>query len=173
MTSSDKFNRRATGRPIGKFQTLHIEGGGHGFVLVDLDVPIPRPDPVWLQQALAQRGVECEYPRCTEPAVTYIELPKVSTPFLCKGHELACTHGISSFRVQTRRTIMDAMLDEILLTGYGKERRWENPPDITARLALPLAPSKKPEPKTLRMAEPKANKPATITTFNRPKLGQN
>lgn len=152
-------DRRLTGRPTGKSQVREIEGGGHGFVLVDLDLPIPRPDPVWLQEQLAQRGIECEYPGCPSPAVTYLQLPKVYTPFLCRAHELACTSNISSFRARARQVVMDAMLDELLLTSFNKPRRWENPPDVTAQMRLPLAPSSQPK--------------AVIPTFNRPKLGQN
>ena len=166
MTSLD---RHRVGRPLGKFQTLHIEGGGHGFVLVDLDTPIPRPDPIWLQQQLAHREVECEYPGCTDLAVTYIELPRVHTPFVCKSHELGCTHHISEYRVRTRRVLMDAMLDEILLTGYGRRIDRDNPPNVSDRMNLPLVAAPAPRPTPIR--DP--HQPVTITTFNRPKLGQN
>lgn len=174
MSSTDRFSRPRRGRPIGKPQTLEIEGGGYGFVLVDLDTPHPRPDPVWLKEQLALREVECEFPRCEDLAVTFVVLQNPWVPFVCKLHELACTHHIASFRIQAVRTIADAMLDEILLTNFDKPRRWENPPNIGARMNLPLAPAGRPSRSTtLRVGEPKASKPATITTFNRPKLGQN
>lgn len=157
-----RYDRRATGRKAGKPQTLEILGGGHGFVLVDLDTPIPRPDPIWLAGQLAERGVQCEFPGCGQQAVNYIELPDVWTPFVCKSHEVAVTNHNARLRSQMRKLVMDAMLDEILLTSFDKPRRWENSPDIMGEIERPLRPD--------------AGKPAVVAptvTFRRPKLGQN
>lgn len=171
MSLTSRFNTSRRGRPVGKPQTLTIEGGGHGFVLVDLDQPHPRPDPTWLKEQLAERQVECEFPRCTELAVTFVVLQNPWAPFVCKAHELACTHQITAYRTQAVRTIADAMMDEILLTNFNKPRRWENESNIADQMNLPLAPSGRPA-EVIRVPQPEA-KWEGMPTFNRPKLGQN
>lgn len=138
------------------FKNQDTEVIGGGAVLVDLNQPIPRPDPKWLVLKLIAEDVKCEYPACDSGAFTFLQLGK-HAPFVCIHHGEMLLSPNRTIRTAAVDEIIHAMLHEITLVAFGKTvnpvarmRRQVREPLVARGVALPVL----------------------SVTFNRPKLGQ-
>lgn len=108
-------------------------GGGRGWRLVDLNVPLPPYPPDELTKILLDMDIQCEFPECDAQAFGSL---KVAThvAFLCNWHLFTCTEGPKDQVHEAQADLMYAMLERIYETTYGRTRLMS----IEEKLALPL-----------------------------------
>lgn len=97
-------------------------GGGRGWRLVDLNVPLPSYPPDELRDILLDRSIQCEFPECDAQAFGSLKVA-AHVAFLCKWHRFMCTEGPKDEVREAQADLAYAMLDRILATTYGKKYR--------------------------------------------------
>jgi hypothetical protein len=155
------------GRKVFKNQTRVIIGGGRGYQLVDLNVPIPLPDDDWVHVNLVELGVCCEYPNCTAQAVRMLKL-QYNLPFLCNWHFKMCTEGDRVLIRHAQEFIKTAMLNDILGTTYGQTATRVD--RLIRELMVPLSEVKLPG--TVERPRTKPTQKPSVLPLRKPRFGQ-
>jgi hypothetical protein len=130
-------------------------GGGGGWQLVDLNVPLPAPHPDWLRTQLLERRVACEFPECDAQAVGMLVVAN-HLGFVCKFHIMICTTGSKTLMREARLELSRAMLQRILDTTYGTTNRltsmveqlmqpFPSTPKVQPRPAIDMLPVRRPQ----------------------------